>query len=142
LTTAFTFHSHRHATAALSAAAAAGESVTLVTPLGAAGCGGPEFYWEIYRGACTDVPDATSEVVIDCGEDAGTAMRALRCGWRQIVLRADPVTTAKIEDMAAKLGGTVLRTRPTAIDLTPAGDPMRFCRQAFSNQMNTTRRES
>lgn len=116
--------------------------MTLVTPAGGAGSGGPEFYWEIYRGARTDVPEATSEAVIDCGQDAGTAMRALRCGWRQIVLCANPATTAKLEDMAAKLGGTVLRTRPTAIDLTPTSDPMRVCQQAFSNQTKTTRRKS
>jgi len=141
LTTAFTYHSYRDARAALSAAARAGKPVLLVTPPDAANHAGPEYLLEMYRAAHDDTPGVEASAVVDCGADAGTAMRALRCGWRDVVLTADTTTRTRLADMASQLGGALRRSRPETNDLIAAGDPDWTCRQAFGLEHDKKRRD-
>ena len=48
-------------------------------------------------------------VVIDCGEDAGLAMGALRAGARDLLFTGPDELAVKLEDMAGQLGGRLRR---------------------------------
>ena len=118
----------------------AGCGVTLVTPPNGATSAGPEVYFEMMQAGRSDVPQASATAIVDCDGDAGTFMRALRCGWRTLRYSGDLETHAKLEDMAHQLGGTVERALPAAFDLKAARDPAWFCRQTLS--ANDTKNDS
>jgi len=118
--TGFTFHSQRHVEAALAAAPDGVETVILVTPPNGAASAGPEIYFEMVRGGRARFPDADCDAMIDCGGDAGIAMRALRCGWRHLVFSGPADMHPKLQDMADQLGGRLHRTRPKTVDLLTA----------------------
>ncbi len=109
--------------------------VALVTPPGAAATGGPEIYLEMYRQGHAHFPETETHAVIDCGDDAGIAMRALRCGWRDLVFTGDDDVRQKLQDMSDQFGGTLRRSRPHTIDLITSSDPARTVQQALSSSM-------
>jgi hypothetical protein len=135
LSTGFTFHSLSHVDAALGAAAGSKIGVALVTPRGAAATGGPEIYLEMYRQGHAHFPETETNAIIDCGDDAGIAMRALRCGWRDLVFTGDDDVRQKLQDMSDQFGGTLGRSRPPTIDLITSSDPARTVQQALSSSM-------
>ena len=135
MSTGFTFHSLSHVDAALGAAAGSKVSVALVTPPGAAATGGPEIYLEMYRQGHEHFPETETNAVIDCGNDAGIAMRALRCGWRDLVFTGDDDVRQKLQDMLGQLGGTLGRSRPHTIDLIASSDPAWTVQQALSSSI-------
>jgi len=135
LPTGFTFHSLSHVDAALGAAAGSKIGVALVTPPGAAATGGPEIYLEMYRQGHAHFPETKTNVVIDCGDDAGIAMRALRCGWRDLVFTGDDDVRQKLQDMSDQFGGTLGRSRPHTIDLITSSDPAWTVQQALSSSI-------
>ena len=47
---------------------------------------------------------AGHELLIDCGDDAGLVMAALRSGCRKLAFSGDRATAARLADMAAELG--------------------------------------
>jgi hypothetical protein len=132
LPTGFTFHSFSHVDAALGAATGSKIGVALVTPPGGAATAGPEIYLEMYRQGHAHFPEAESNATIDCGDNAGIAMRALRCGWRNIVFTGDDDVQQKLQNMTDQLGGTLERSRPNTIDLIASRDPVWAIRQALS----------
>jgi len=77
-------HDREHAIAALRAAREAGVRVRLATAPGAAAYAGAGYLAAVIAAAAAAVPEAGFEAVIDCGEDAGHALAALRAGWRLI----------------------------------------------------------
>ena len=131
MSTGFTFHSLSHVDAALGAAAGSKIGVALVTPRGAAATGGPEIYLEMYRQGHAHFPETETNAVIDCGDNAGIAMRALRCGWRDLVFTGDDDVRKKLQDMLEQLGGTLGRSRPYTIDLIASSDPAWTVQQAL-----------
>jgi hypothetical protein len=131
LPTGFTFHSLSHVDAALGAAAGSKLGVALVTPPGAAATGGPEIYLEMYRQGHAHFPETETNAVIDCGDDAGVAMRALRCGWRDLVFSGNDDVRKKLQDMLEQIGGTLGRSRPPTIDLIASSDPVWAVQQAL-----------
>ena len=48
-------------------------------------------------------------VVVDCGDDAGLAMAALRQGSRELLFSGAEDVAAKLDSMAGQLGGRVHR---------------------------------
>ena len=48
-------------------------------------------------------------IVIDCGDDAGLVMAALRAGCRELLFTGPEEVAAKLEGMAEQVGGTLLR---------------------------------
>ena len=130
--TGFTFHSLSHVDAALGAATGSKVGVSLVTPPGGAATAGPEIYLEMYRQGQAHFPETESNAFVDCDGDAGIAMRALRCGWRNIVFSGDDDVQQKLQDMTNELGGTLKRSRPQTIDLIAARDPAGTVREALS----------
>jgi hypothetical protein len=74
---------------------------------------------------------AGQELLIDCGEDAGLVMAALRTGCRRLVFSGPADLGARLADMAAQLGADFRHetTRPACLELAPEADAARACRE-------------
>ena len=64
------------------------------------------------------------ELVIDCGDDAGLAMAALREGCRRLAFSGSAEVAQKLADMAVQIGAELRHetTPPDALVLSPEGD--------------------
>jgi hypothetical protein len=111
-------HDLEQARAALAAAAEVGCAIQLRSAPDAAAYAGVGYLQAL--GAA-----AGHELLIDCGEDAGLVMAALRTGCRKLAFSGSAALAEKLADMAAQ-GGATLRheTAPPDALLLPAGaDP-------------------
>lgn len=88
--------------------------VLLLTEPGAQAWHGPGYLLEMMRGA------GAALALLDCGKDAGTAMLALRLGWRHLHLRGEPDIVARVAAMAAASGAQFHAGLPPALDLAAA----------------------
>lgn len=100
-------HNLAHARAALAAAADLGSPVTLVSAPGAAAYLGAAVFREMVAEAARETPGVAVTALLDCGDDAGLALNALRHGLKAIRLRAGPEAMAAVADIARQLGATV-----------------------------------
>jgi hypothetical protein len=74
---------------------------------------------------------AGQELLIDCGDDAGLVMAALRTGCRRLVFSGPAALAARLGDMAAQLGADLRHESvpPACLDLGPDADPGRALRE-------------
>jgi hypothetical protein len=86
-------------------------AAVLVSPPGAAGYLGVGFFAALVDAARDEFPGIAIEAVMDCGEDPGWALSALRMGFKTIVLRGDPRARARVAAIARAMGAHVV-TRP------------------------------
>ena len=110
-------HDLDQARAALEAAAEAGVPVRLRSAPDAA------FYAGVgYLKALGD--EVGHELVIDCGDDAGLVMAALREGCRRVAFSGSEGIAQKLADMAGQLGAELRHetTPPGALVLSPDAD--------------------
>jgi hypothetical protein len=108
-------HSLAHAVAALGAAAEAGRAVVLASPPDAGIYAGPGWFREVLRAAREAVPAAQSSALLDCGQDAGAAMAAVRTGVEAIVFTGRADVAARLGDIATQAGARLLTARPAAL---------------------------
>jgi hypothetical protein len=94
-------HHLEQAQAALRAAAEAGCAIELRSAPGAAGYAGVGYLKALGDQAC-------HELWIDCGDDAGLVMAALRTGCRRIVFSGGDEARRRLGDMAEQLGATLI----------------------------------
>lgn len=116
-------HSSAHARAALAAATRLNRPVTLYSAANAAAYGGAAWFAAIVTAARSDFPDAQCDAVLDCGDQAGWALAALRHGCRALVLRATPAIRDKIAAIAATQDARLDDGATAALDLRHCGDP-------------------
>src|SRR5207237_7656052 len=109
------FHTLAHAVAALGAAAEAGRAVVLASAPDAGIYAGAGWFREVLRAAREAVPAAQSSALLDCGEDAGAAMAAVRAGIDAIVFTGRADVAARLGDIATQAGARLLTARPAAI---------------------------
>jgi predicted nicotinamide N-methyase len=70
-------------------------------------------------------PAAHALAVLDCGSAPGLALAALKAGAQAVQLDAATAVLDKIADIAAQLGASLLRNRPTDIlDLRNHPNPL------------------
>jgi hypothetical protein len=121
-------HSLEHAQAALDAAAALGVTVTLASAAGAGGYAGPLWFKALIEIAQRDHPGLAA-AVLDCGDEPGTTLAALRAGIKRVRFNGDDAVTARLTAIAAALGAVIESGAPVpALDLLDARDPARACR--------------
>jgi hypothetical protein len=112
-------HDLRQARAVLDLARSRGAEATLVTAPGSAGFAGVGFWRAIERAL-------GHPVVVDCGDDAGLAMAALREGSRDLLLTGSKAVAGKLASMAGQLGGRVRRGLDgPVLELLAEDDPAR-----------------
>jgi hypothetical protein len=109
----------RQARAVLDLARSRGAEATLVTAPGSAGFAGVGFWRAIERAL-------GHPVVVDCGDDAGLAMAALREGSRDLLFTGSKAVAGKLASMAGQLGGRVRRGLDgPVLELLAEDDPAR-----------------
>jgi hypothetical protein len=107
-------HSLAHAVAALNAAAEAGRPIILASAPYAGIYDGPGWFRELVGAAREAVPAARFSAILDCGDDAGSAMAAVRAGIDAIVFAGRADVAARLGDIAAQAGARLLTARPVA----------------------------
>jgi hypothetical protein len=114
-------HGLAHAVVALEAAAEAARPVTLASAPDAGIYGGPGWFREMIAAAREAVPGAQCASLLDCGDDAGVALAAIRAGVEAIVFTGPPDVAARLADIAGQCGVQLLTVRPrAALDLGTA----------------------
>jgi hypothetical protein len=70
------------------------------------------------------------ELLIDCGDDAGLVMAALRTGCRRLAFSGRADLALRLADMAAQQGAEFRHetTPPACLELAPDADAGRACR--------------
>ena len=119
------------AVAALTAAATAGQPVRLKSPFVVVASLGPQVAWSMFRQASAAVPEAVATWVLDCGDETGVALAALRLGVPEIQLAAPGEARARVTDIARQLGARVVDDAEGTpiLDLADADDPLAACRE-------------
>jgi hypothetical protein len=110
-------HDLEQARAALAAAAEVGCAIELRSARGAAAYAGVG-----YLKALGDLLGA--ELVIDCGDDAGIAMAALRTGCRRLAFSGGAEVAGRLAEMAGQVDAVVTHEAiaPTLLELLPGDD--------------------
>ncbi|HZB92599.1 MAG TPA: hypothetical protein VE397_14225 [Stellaceae bacterium] len=100
-------HSLSEARAALAAAASLGVGVTLMSAAGAGAYAGPRWFKALIDAARAEHPEVKIEAVLDCAEEAGTAMSALRAGIACVRYSGPVEVRARLAALAAAQGATL-----------------------------------
>ncbi len=111
-------HSLFQATAALTASARAGRPVALVSAPDAGGYVGPGWFNTLVGEARKAVPDARCSSLLDCGENVGAALAAIRAGVEGVIFTGRPDVADRFADIAWQHGVRFETKRPAdALDL-------------------------
>jgi hypothetical protein len=125
-------HDRAQAEAALAAVAELGCAIWLRSAPGAAGYAGVG-----YLKALSDA--LGHEIVVDCGEDAGLAMAALRTGCRRLAFSGPAAVSQRLAEMAAELGAWYRHEAqaPPVLCLSPDDDARTRCRAWLLDRRQT-----
>lgn len=117
------------ARAALQAAKECDIAITLVSPAGAGGFGGPAWFCELIAQAHDAVPGAKFDSVFDCADSPGDAMAAIREGVPAVRFDGPDEVRNKLKDIAAQSGSALAEIDyARALDLNECADPLTTCR--------------
>lgn len=117
-------HSLDDARAALAAAVELKTAVTLASAHGAGGYAGPLWFKAVIEAAAAEFPGAEMAAVLDCADEAGTVLQALRHGLKRVRFTGNAAALKRLRAIAGKLGATIETARaPAALDLREAPDP-------------------
>ena len=116
-------HDRTQAEAALAAAEEVGAKIWLRSAPDSAACAGVG-----YLKALSDL--VGHEVVIDCGDDAGLVMAALRTGCRRLAFSGPAAVSQRLAEMAAEVGAWYRHEAevPPVLGLSPEDDARSRCR--------------
>jgi hypothetical protein len=107
-------HSLTQAIAALTAAARAGRPVVLASAPDAGGYVGPGWFGVLIAAAREAVPAARFSTLLDCGDNVGAALAAIRAGIEGVVFTGRPDIARRLADIAVQHGVRFEMSRPTA----------------------------
>jgi hypothetical protein len=124
--------------AALEAAAGLKRTVRLKSPFVVAASLGPQGAWSMFKQASAAVPQAIAAWVLDCGDDPGLALAALRAGVPDVQVAPSDEAYARLADVAAQLGIRISEDEEGApvLDLANIDDPIATCRQWLKSLRN------
>jgi hypothetical protein len=124
-------HSLAQARAALAAAAELGVPITLESAPAAGGYAGPGWWRALIEAARAERPAADVIAVLDCGEEPGAALAALRAGVPRIRFAGAAEMRARLAAIATQLGAAVEgpAVEENVLDLLEARDPLALSRR-------------
>lgn len=126
---AITVHDYEQAHAAFAAAAALECPLCLLSPEGAAGYLGVNWLSALADELRAAFPRAAVTAVLDCADDAGYAMAAIRQGAADTLIFTGPRGIhVRIAEIGADAGIEVLRKRPRSLDLASVEIAETACR--------------
>jgi hypothetical protein len=106
------------AIAALKAAARTGWPIVLASAPGAGSYVGPGWFREVVVAAREAVPDASFSALLDCGDDRGAALAAIRSQVEGVVFTGPADVARGLADIAGQHGVRFVTKRPVpALDL-------------------------
>ena len=129
-------HGLEDARAALAAAAELGVPVTLRSAPGAAAYLGAQIFRQIIETARAEYPGVDAVGVLDCGEDAGFALAALRNGVERVRVDLPAETRARVADIARQHGAALDDDPVSALDLLDCDTPAERCRTWLREPQN------
>ena len=107
-----------HAVGALRGAIRTECRITLLSAPGAGVYGGPGWFRGLVEAAREAVPDVTFSAILDCGDQAGAALAAIRAQIESVIFIGREDVAQRLADVARQHGVRLETTRPTAaIDL-------------------------
>lgn len=125
-------HGLDDAVTALEAAARHGRPLLLLSAPGAAHSGGAAWWRDVIEQASAAVPGADARAVLDCANEPGMALAAIREGVEAIALDVEGDTRARIADIAGQAGVAFVSVeRAHALDLAWQDDPQAACEKLF-----------
>jgi hypothetical protein len=111
-------HSLLHAAAAVKAAAAANREIVLLSAPDAGIYAGAGWWNALVDATGHAEPGGRFSAILDCGDDAGAAMAALRAGLSAVVYTGRAEVGQRLAAIAQQQNSRVLATRPPhALDL-------------------------
>ena len=111
-------YSLAHAIAALKAAVQAGRPVVLASAPGAGSYVGPGWFRELIAAAREAVPEASCSSVLDCGDNRGATLAALRSEVEGVVFTGRADVARRLADIASQYRVRFVTKRPVpALDL-------------------------
>lgn len=102
--------------------------VTIASAVGAGGYAGPLWFKALIEEARRDHPKVTAVAVLDCDDEAGTVMGALRAGIKHVVFTGSDDVRSKLAAIAAAQGAVIEDASENGLDLLDARDPEALCR--------------
>ncbi len=117
-------HSADHARAALSVASEMGVGVILLSAPGAAAYLGATIFRDMVAAARKAYPEVEVTAVLDCGDDPGLAMGAMRHGVDAVSISNIPEIRAKLRDIADQRGVKVYEEEGPVLDLVDMTYPL------------------
>lgn len=128
----FIIHDLQHAISALKAAGQMDIPVILVSAPGAARTGGAGWWRAMIAQARAAVPPANTDAkptsILDCADEPGTALAAIREGVDAIAVAVPEPDFARLADIAGQSGVAILSVdRDAACDLAGSNDPQADC---------------
>jgi len=125
-------HSLEQARTAAAAAAALGVPLTLASAPGAAGYLGALWFRELLAATRAAYPEVEIEGILDCGDQPGLVMAALRQGLDAVRFTGPARTARVLGEIALPYGARIVRGRLAACNLLDAADPAAACRAWLS----------
>lgn len=107
-------HSLAQAVAALRAAAGAGRRVVVASAPEAGIYAGPGWFRGVVEAAREAVPGAQFCAFLDCGDEPGAALAAIRDGVESVVFIGRADVACRLADIAAQHGVRFITERPAA----------------------------
>ena len=101
--------------AALKAVARAGRPVVLVSAPEAGIYAGPGWFRALVEAAREAVPDARFSAILDCGDQAGAALAAIRAQIERVIFTGRADVASRLADIARQHGVRLETTRPAAV---------------------------
>ncbi len=116
-------HDLDQARAAVAAARAEGVPVVLWSPPGAAAYMGVGYFRTLVETACAEESGASVAAVLDCADDAGWTLAALRHGIATVCFRGRKPVADRLSGIAHALGAVLVRPPAAILDLGEERDP-------------------
>jgi len=129
---AFIVHDREHALAVAAASAETGTPVRVFSPPHGAATLGADVFQAIVAEAHETFPEADISAVLDCGDEPGTALGAIRRGVEAVSLAVQPEARQRIVDIALQSGTEVVERHAEALDLAHAAEPTADIRRWIS----------
>lgn len=126
-------HNQEQAAAALSVAQELDVPVTLISAPSAAAYVGATVFRDMISNAAERHPDARYRAVLDCGDEPGLALGALRHGIKGVRIHNGPELSEKLADIAEQRGAFVYSDKGEELDLYGMTDPAAACRAWLSS---------
>lgn len=127
MSNAIIIHNLEHAQAALEVAQGLGVEVTLISAAGAAATLGATVFRDIVAKAAESYPDVHFQAVLDCGDEPGLALGALRHGIKAVRISNGPELSEKLADIAGQRGASVYSESGDELDLYGMSNPAAAC---------------